>query len=58
LTSICSYLYWAKLADLKLKFDPTSTDYGACNGVGDTAFYYESYGWDELWSLAAYDYLE
>lgn len=54
---MCSYLQWAEVANLTLKFNPTDEDNDYCLAFGDSKLYSVSYGLSELWKLGSYDFL-
>lgn len=57
MNSICSYIQWATLAGLELKFTPSENDLNYCSALGDSKQYTVSYGLDELWRTSAYQFL-
>ena len=58
MNSVCSYIQWATLAGLDLKFSPTDEDLRYCMALGDSKLYTVSYGLDELWKVSAYNFLK
>ena len=54
----CSYIEWAILAGLELKFKPSDLDMGYCMALGDYKMYALSYGLPEIWKLSAYNFLK
>ncbi len=54
---MCSYIYWAREAELELYFTPSEEDYNYCQAFGDSDLYTVSYGLSELWKLASYEFI-
>lgn len=49
MTDVCSYIQWAELANLTLKFKLTPSQEDYCLASGDSKLYSVSYGLPELW---------
>lgn len=57
MNSMCSYLQWAQIHNLTLKFNMTEEANDYCLAMGDSKLYHVSYGLDELWKLSSADFL-
>lgn len=54
---LCSYLYWAIINELDLKFTPTEEDFRICEALGNSKIYYDTMGVKDLTSLGSYEFL-
>lgn len=53
----CSYLYWAIINKLDLKFSPTDEDFKMCDALGNSKIYYDTLGLTDLTGLGSYEFL-
>lgn len=56
--SVGSYIQWADLAGLELKFPVTGYTLNYSAAMSDANLYTVSYGLEDLWRISAYDFLQ
>ena len=58
MNSMCSYIQWAQINNITLKFTPTAEDNAYCLAFGDSKLYHVSYGLADLWKLSSTDFIK
>jgi hypothetical protein len=55
--SACSYLYWAIINKLDLRFTPTEDDFKMCDALGNSKIYHDVLSHSDLTGLGSYEFL-